>query len=110
VTRFVSKDWRGLEWPVFKPVIKCGQQSVAVFCVGVFLSFAGHFALMISSDALLAQIFVSGTGIAIMTLVAYYISWSKQQDSPPRTVPIDAQRAQIRPKLNLAVGQGGEVS
>jgi hypothetical protein len=110
VTRFVSKDWRGLEWPVFKPVIKCGQQSVAVFCVGVFLSFAGHFALMISSDALLAQIFVSGTGIAIMTLVAYYISWSKQQDNPPRTVPIDAQRAQIRPKLNLAVGQGGEVS
>jgi hypothetical protein len=45
-----------------------------------------------------------------MTLVAYYISWSKQQDNPPRTVPIDAQRAQIRPKLNLAVGQGGEVS
>ena len=85
VTRFVSKDWRGLEWPIFKPVIKCGQQSVAVFCVGVFLSFAGHFALMISSDSLLAQIFVSGTGIAIMTLVAYYISWSKQQDSPLRT-------------------------
>jgi hypothetical protein len=85
VTRFVSKDWRGLEWPVFEPVIKCGQQSVAVFCVGVFLSFAGHFALMISSDSPLAQIFVSITGIAIMTLVAYSISWSKQQDSPLRT-------------------------
>jgi hypothetical protein len=36
VTRFVSKDWRGLEWQIFKPVIICGQQSLAVFCVGVF--------------------------------------------------------------------------
>src|SRR5690554_7647155 len=25
--------------PVFRPVIKCGQQSLEVFCVGVFLSF-----------------------------------------------------------------------
>jgi hypothetical protein len=110
VTRFVSKHWRGLQWPIFVPVIKCGQQSVAVFCVGVFLSFAGHFALLISTDSVLAQIFVSGTGIAIMTLVAYYISWSKQQDHPPRTVPIEAQRAPIRPKLNLAVSQGREVA
>ena len=46
VTRFVSKDWPGLEWPVFKPLIVCGQQSLAVFCVGVFLSFVGHFVLM----------------------------------------------------------------
>ena len=32
--------------------------------------------------ALFAQIFVSVTGIAIMTIVAYYISWSKRQDKP----------------------------
>jgi hypothetical protein len=91
VTRLVPKDWHGLGWPVFKPIIKCGQQSVAVFCVGVFLSFAAHFLLILSSDSLLAQIFVSVSGIAIMTLVAYYISWSKQQDSPLRTAPIDAR-------------------
>lgn len=91
VTQLVPKDWHGLGWPIFKPIIKCGQQSVAVFCVGVFLSFAAHFLLILSSDSLLAQIFVSVSGIAIMTLVAYYISWSKQQDSPPRTSPIDAR-------------------
>jgi hypothetical protein len=90
VRRFVSKDWRGLQWQIFQPAIKCGQQSLAVFCVGVFLSFAGHFALTISSGSLAAQIFVSATGIAIMTLVAYYIAWSKQQDSPLRVAPIDA--------------------
>ena len=84
VTRFVPKDWRGLEWQIFKPMIICGQQSLAVFCVGVLLSFVGHLALMTSSGSLLAQLFVSAAGIAIMTLVATYISWSKQQDDPHR--------------------------
>jgi hypothetical protein len=75
---------------VFGPAIKCGQQSLAVFCVGVFLSFVAHLTLMTSSDSLMAQIFVSAVGVAIMTLVAYYISWSKQQDGPFRIASIDA--------------------
>jgi hypothetical protein len=90
VTRFVPKDWRGLEWQIFKPIIICGQQSLAVFCVGVFLSFAGHFVLMTSSGSLMTQLFVSVAGITIMTLVACYISWSKQQDDPHRMASADA--------------------
>lgn len=84
-TRFVPKDWPGLKSPIFKPAIQCGQQSLAVFCAGVFLSFAGHFTLITGSGSLMAQIFVSAAGVAIMTLVAYYLSWSRQQDSPLRT-------------------------
>ncbi len=91
VIRFVPKDWPGLEWKIFEPVVVCGQQSLAVFCVGVFLSFVGHFELMMSSGSLFAQIFVSVTGIAIMTIVAYYISWSKRQDKPlPKPVAAKA--------------------
>jgi hypothetical protein len=82
VARFVPRDWRGLQWPIFRPLIACGEQSLAVFCVGVFLSFAGHFALMTSSGSLMAQVVVSAAGIAAMTLVAYCISWSRQQDVP----------------------------
>jgi hypothetical protein len=80
VTRFMPSDWRGLRWPIFKPLILCGQQSLSIFCAGVFLSFAGHFFLLTSSGSLAEQIFVSVSGIAIMTLVASYISWSKRQD------------------------------
>jgi hypothetical protein len=87
VTRFLPKDWRGLQWPIFGPLIKCGQQSVAVFCAGVFLSFFGHFALMISSGSLMTQILVSVAGVVIMTSVAYYLSWSRQQDTPAGTRP-----------------------
>jgi hypothetical protein len=82
VIRFVPKDWSGLEWKIFDPLVVCGQQSLAVFCVGVFLSFVGHFMLSLSSGSLLVQILVSIAGITIMTIVAYYISWSKRQDKP----------------------------
>src|SRR5258705_5030637 len=87
VIRFTPKDWPALAWKVFDPVIVCGQQSLAVFCVGVFLSFVGHFELSMSSGSLFAQIFVSVTGIAMMTIVAYYISWSKRQDKPLPKAP-----------------------
>jgi hypothetical protein len=88
VIRFLPKDWAGLEWKGFDPLIKCGQQSLAVFCVGVFLSFVGHFELMMSSGSLLAQILVSVSGLAVMTFVAYYITWSKNQDKPrPKPAP-----------------------
>ncbi|SHK13089.1 hypothetical protein SAMN05444159_2501 [Bradyrhizobium lablabi] len=82
VTRLVAKDWVGLQWKILAPIIKCGEESLAVFCAGVFLSFVGHLALTISSDSVPAQILVSAAGIAIMTLIAYYISWSKRQDEP----------------------------
>jgi hypothetical protein len=87
VIRFIPKDWPALEWKIFDPLIVCGQQSLAVFCVGVFLSFVGHFALSLSTGSLFAQMFVSVAGIAIMTIVAYYISWSKRQDKPLPKAP-----------------------
>ena len=79
----------------------CGQQSLAVFCVGVFLSFVGHFELMMSSGSLFAQLFVSVTGIAIMTVVAYYISWSKRQDKPIPKAPAPKSRMKRRRKSQL---------
>jgi len=83
VTRFFPKNWPGLEWKVFAPMIKCGQQSLEVFCVGVFLSFVGHFVLTLSSGSVFVQVAVSVIGIALMTAVAYYRAWSKRQDKPP---------------------------
>ncbi|MBN9040109.1 MAG: hypothetical protein BGP05_20595 [Rhizobiales bacterium 62-47] len=104
VTRFVSKDWRGLEWRIFQPLIKCGQQSLAVFCVGVFLSFVGHFALTMSYGSLWAQIGVSVAGIFAMTVVAYYISWSKKQDKPlPKPAAAAAPGAVRPPEATKAI-------
>jgi hypothetical protein len=81
-TRLMPKRWHGLDWPMFKPLIICGEQALPVFCVAVFLSFAGHFILVTGSGSLPEQVLVSFSGIAIMTLVASYVSWSKRQDRP----------------------------
>ena len=79
-TRLIPKRWHGLNWPVFKPLIVCGEQALPVFCAGVFLSVAAHFVLVTGSGSLAAQILVSLAGFAIMTLVAAYVAWSKRQD------------------------------
>src|SRR5258708_32365125 len=42
VIRFVPKDWPGLEWRGFDPLVVCGQQSPAGFCVGGCLPVVGH--------------------------------------------------------------------
>ena len=43
--RFLPKDWAGLKSRWLRPLILCGQHSLEIFCLGVFLAFAGHFVL-----------------------------------------------------------------
>jgi hypothetical protein len=104
VTRFVCKDSPALKSPIFQPLIKCGEQALAVFCMGVFLSFIGHFVLTLSAGSLVDQFLVSIAGIAIMTFVAYYLSWSRQQDAWKSTAPADdRQTGAISSRLKTGV-------
>ena len=82
-SRWIPADWAGLRSNAIQPLLKCGEEWLPCFCVGVFLSFAGHFVLITSRNSLSVQILVSGAGIAIMTAVAYYVSWSRRQDRVP---------------------------
>ncbi len=79
-TLLVPRDWQGLHSYALQPIIKCGEEWLAVFCSGVFLSFAAHFVLITGPNSLTMQVLVSIAGIAAMTCVAYYVSWSKHQD------------------------------
>src|SRR6185437_3586595 len=87
ISRFMARDWPGLQWPVFQPMIKCGQQSLEVFCLGVFLAVAAHVVLVEVSGTIWMQIVVSVVGIALMTVLAYYRSWSKKADKKPVRIP-----------------------
>jgi hypothetical protein len=51
-----------------------------VFAVGIYLAFIGYFILQATSDDIVAQLLVGSAGIAIMTAVAYYRSWSKRAE------------------------------
>ncbi|MGL3211208.1 OpgC domain-containing protein [Bradyrhizobium sp. BR 1433] len=91
VTRFLPREWPGYEWPIFQPIIKCGQQSLEVFCTGVFLAVIAHVLLVEVSGSIWMQIAVSIVGIVLMTALAYYRSWSKKVDKAPAKVPVAAQ-------------------
>jgi Flp pilus assembly protein TadB len=67
-----------------QPILKCGEEWLASFCASIFLALAGHFVLITSPNSLLLQVLVSIVVLAIMTFVAYYVSWSRQQDRVAR--------------------------
>ena len=94
--RFIPMDSAGLQAAIWKPVIKCGQQSLEVFAVGIYLAFIGYFILKTTSDGIIAQLLIGTAGIAIMTAVAYYRSWSKRVEKQPHVhggQPLAASKA-----------------
>jgi hypothetical protein len=78
--RFVPRDWPPLGSEVLRPLILCGQHSLEIFCLGVFLAFAGHFFLVEISDRISAQVLVSALGIAAMIATAWLLSWYKRAE------------------------------
>ncbi|WP_299720934.1 OpgC domain-containing protein [Tardiphaga sp.] len=76
--RFLHKDWPGLKSPWLRPLIRCGQHSLEIFCLGVFLAFAGHFVLAEVSGGAWMHLMVSVAGIVIMSAAAWLFSWYKQ--------------------------------
>jgi hypothetical protein len=94
VTRFLPREWPGYEWPMFQPMLKCGQQSLEVFCSGVFLAVIAHVLLVEVSGSIWMQILVSIVGIVLMTALAYYRSWSKKVDKAPAKAPAAAKPAE----------------
>jgi hypothetical protein len=75
--RFLPRDWSGLKSPWLRPLILCGQHSLEIFCLGVFLAFAGHFVLAELSGGAAMHLLVSISGILIMWGMAWVISWYK---------------------------------
>ncbi len=94
--RFVPRDWPGLRSPILRPAIVCGQHSLEIFCLGVFLAFAGQFIIAETSGGPLLQTAVSVLGIILMVATAYLISWYKTMEGRnprSRVKPPDADLA-----------------
>jgi hypothetical protein len=75
--RFLPKQWPGFSSRWLRPLILCGQHSLEIFCLGVFLAFAGHFVLAEVSGGAGMHFVISISGILIMWAVAWVISWYK---------------------------------
>jgi hypothetical protein len=82
--RLVPQDRQWLESPLLQPIIMCGQHSLEIFCLGEFLSFAGHFVIVEVSGELGTHVLVSVTGIAVMIATAALLSWYKSIEGRSR--------------------------
>lgn len=70
VARLTPQTWRGPSSLWTTAAVRCGENSLAIFCLSVLLSFMGHVVLMNMSGALLIQIVVSIAGIGFMIVAA----------------------------------------
>jgi hypothetical protein len=82
--RFVPKGWPGLNSPWLWPLILCGRHSLEIFCLGVFLAFAGYFLLAEISGGIVLHFLVAIFGILIMSAVAWLSSWHKYSNKGRR--------------------------
>lgn len=97
--RFIPRTWPVLDARALRPAIRCGQHSLEIFCLGVFLAFAAHFALVEVSGAIWMQFVVSALGIMIMVATATLIAWYKK---------VEGRGPTTRPKQSDADLAGGE--
>ncbi len=86
----VPIDAAGLKWPIWRPLRRCGEASLVIFCIGTFLALSGQVIVGHYEDSILSQILVSIVGIAIMCVAAYIAAWFKRGGSraPARLRPV----------------------
>jgi hypothetical protein len=96
---FIPIDWPGLKSRWLRPMILCGQHSLEIFCLGIFLSFLGHFVTSEISRSVGMQILISVLGILVMIAVASLITWYNT---------IEGRGSGSRPKPQEADLAGGE--
>ena len=95
---YLPRTWPGLKSRWLRPLIVCGQHSLEIFCLGVFLAFAGHFILAEVSGGPVMHGLISLSGILIMWGVASLISWYKNEADK------SAARKTARSNADLAGG------
>jgi hypothetical protein len=91
--RYIPRDWPALRSNTLRPLILIGQNSLPMFCLGVFLSFAAHWFLVQIKGDIPAQIMVSVVGMATMVGVAWVLNRFKalpDHFASPRAVTPEA--------------------
>ena len=96
VLRVFPRHWPVLTSPALRPAILCGRHSLETFCLGTFLAFAGHFAIVEIAHGIGAQIVISSLGIALMVGLAGLIDWYQAAEASARHAPLGVAPANPR--------------
>jgi hypothetical protein len=80
ISRLTPPQWHGPIRPVMTAIIRCGENSLAIYCLGVLLSFIGHVVLVKFSGTIAMQAAVSIAGIVLMSVAATLMTWEAKLD------------------------------
>lgn len=80
VMRFLSPARRGPLKPWAVAMIRCGENSLSIYCFSVLASFLGFVILREISSGLAMDAIVSAAGIASMIAVASLLTWEAKLD------------------------------
>ena len=80
VARLLRHDWSGLMTPGMKALIRCGENSLPIYCLSVPLALLAHVALKEISGGFAMQVAVSLAGIALMIAAATLMTWTAKLD------------------------------
>jgi hypothetical protein len=80
VSRLAPPEWHGPIRPLMMAMIRCGENSLSMYCLGVLLSFMAHAILIDVSGGLAAELTVTMAGIAVMVVAATLLTWESRFD------------------------------
>jgi hypothetical protein len=81
-------DHRLFRLKVARPILWCGQNSLYVFCIGIFLSFIGHVVITEVGGWFWAQAAVNAVGIGLMIGLAALLNWYRRTERRGRQVVV----------------------
>jgi hypothetical protein len=70
VPKFVPPDWKGLTAPIMRAAIRCGENSLEIYCAGVLLALGARILLEKVSSGPAMQVAASFAGVAVSIALA----------------------------------------
>jgi len=80
VAHFVPHAWRGYDNWLSRAVIRCGEHSLPIYCLGVLLSFAAQVVLTRLGGGIAIEAAISALGIGVMIAVATILNAAAKLD------------------------------
>lgn len=77
---WIAPDQPFLSTTLARPVVLCGQHSLYVFCLSIFLCVIGQLVMVQFDYGWAAQAAVNAGGIGIMVVTAWLLSWYKDAE------------------------------
>ena len=103
-SRYLNRDWAGLKSKWLRPLVLCGQHSLPLFCLGVFLSFGVHWILVQWKHQVVEQIVLSIGGMAVMAAAAWLLDRAQRVPNLFVDAGIEKEQSpmsQLEPKARL---------